>query len=283
MPAPLAPPNPSPLASIAVSSAPATIDPLFARTRTERLVSRQVYEPLIAPLGRPLGLGGTRRGPARLAASEGGGTLWSFQLRGGVRFADGQSLNADAVLANVDRWFDSGAAERILPELVAADSPAPGQVRLQLDQPVPDLPRRLDDPRLGMVSPAAIASRGARQIRSERAGSGPYVLVDRRAAGFALSLDPGWWGSVAGLGPGIERLEFTVAPRGRERLQMLTAGEVEIADGLRTGLAAELAGEPLVAMVRGAGEAVGISSAVRGLSSVGTDQPYSELWLTDLR
>ena len=39
-------------------------------------------------------------------------TEWTFTLRPGVKFTDGTPLNADAVVFNVNRWWDPAAPDR---------------------------------------------------------------------------------------------------------------------------------------------------------------------------
>lgn len=246
------------------------------------MLSRQVYEPLVSRVDPPFGVAGTRRGPARPLGSEAGGRLWRFQLRSGVSFHDGSRLNADAVIANADRWSATGLAARLLPELEAVDSPRPGEVRFQLAEPVIDLPRLLGDPRLGLVSPAEIPA-GAARVPVGADGTGPYELRERSATRLLLARSPEWWGEDAGLGPGINQLDFVLAPDDAARAEQLLADAVQIADDLGPDAAAAVEGRPLVATLSDGTITIGYSAALRGLSTVSPDQSFSELWLTTLR
>lgn len=276
-------PEPSALARIAFADPVSEIDPLFARSRSERLVSRQIFEPLVAGAASTLGEAGRRRGPARVAAVSAAGTLWRFQLRSGLRFQDGSPLNPDAVIANVERWLASGTAARELPELIAADSPRPGEVRFQLSRPVENLPARLDRPALGLVSEPAIAARGLRPVRRADAGAGPFELREREATRLLLVRSPEWWGLQLGLGPGVERLEFLVVPSDGGRADQLKVGVVDIADQLGTAAAASVEADPLLTAISGGGTVVGLSASVRGVDSTDASQSLASLWLTDLR
>lgn len=276
-------PQASPSAAIAVSEEVATVDPLFARTRSERLVSRQIHEPLSSVVRPPFEAGGRRRGPARPLSRSAASTLWEFELRPGVRFQDGTELDADAVLANVERWRTTGVAAELIPELVAADSPQPGRVRFQLDEPVDDLPRRLDDGRLGLVSPLAIGARGDRPVRPGPTGTGAFELREREREGLLLAQNGSWWGREADLGPGVERLEVVVTAGTGERLAQLEAGTVQIADELGAGAARGLGRDPLLSALRDGPTTMGLERSVRGISSTAADQPLSGLWLTMLR
>jgi peptide/nickel transport system substrate-binding protein len=270
-------------AAIAMADEVKSVDPLFARTRSEHLISRQIHEPLTAVLNPPFATTGRRRGPARPLGPSAGATLWEFELRPGVAFQDGSELNADAVLDNVERWQAAGAAAKLIPELVAADSPQPGRVRLQLDQPVEDLPERLDRGRLGLVSPLAIRARGTRPIRAGLTGTGAFELRERERGRLLLAQNADWWGREAGLGPGVERLEVLIEPADRERLAQLRAGAVQIGDELNAAAVRRLRNDPLLTSLEGGATAIGLERSVRGVETTRADQPLSGLWLTALR
>lgn len=276
-------PSPTPISLVALRSEVHHLDPLFVENRSEALVSRQIYDPLVAHLAPPLGASGGRRGPARPIGPEQGGRLWRFQLRPDARFQDGTDIDAEAVGANVQRWLTSGIAAQLLPELNAVDSPLPGEVRFQLSSPVPDLPRRLSDPRLGLVSPTVLLDSGLGEVADGAGGSGAYeprlITSDR----VLLSASGDWWGRAAGLGPGIARFEFTVAPSPLQRLGLLRDGVVEIAEDLSTHAQSLLARDPLLTSVEQDGRVTGASAAVRGLHGGVPVQPLSETWLTTLR
>lgn len=273
----------SPIVRIAVAGPVATLDPIYASNRTERLLSRQIYEPLVSRIDPPFGVSGARRGPARPLGSEDGGRLWRFQLRPEVAFHDGSRLNADAVIANFNRWVQTGVAELLLPELDAVDSPRPGEVRFQLSEPVADFPRRLGAARLGIVSPTELPASGVRRAPLGADGTGPYELRERSATRLLLVRTPEWWGEGAGLGPGINQLDFVLTPGDLGRAEQLDSGAVSIADDLGRSAAARLGDRPLVATISDGQVTIGYSAAVRGLRSVSADQSLSELWLTELR
>lgn len=276
-------PEPSALARIAFEDPVSEIDPIFARSRSERLVSRQIFGPLFARTASTLGQPGRRRGPARVSGVSASRTLWRFQLRSGLRFQDGSPFNPDAVIANVERWLASGTAARELPELIAADSPRPGEVRFQLSRAVENLPARLDRPALGLVSAPAITARGLRPVRRGDAGAGPFELREREATRLLLVRSPEWWGLGLGSGPGVERLEFLVVPSDGGRADQLKVGVVDIADQLGAAAAASVEADPLLTTVSGGGTVVGLSASVRGVESTNPSQSLASLWLTDLR
>ena len=198
-------------------------------------------------------------------------------------FQDGSPLNAEAVIENFKRWVNTGVAAEILPELTAVDAPQPGQVRFQLSEPVPDLPRRLADPRLGLVSLEAIEAAGSGPLAAGPSGTGPYEYRERQGTRLLLVRSVDWWGTGVGLGPGINQLDFVFVDGGVARLDQLAAGDVRIADDLGPAAVRLLEHRPLLASVSDGRVTVGFSAAVRGLSTASPDQSLSELWLTELR
>lgn len=276
------PPEPSGIARIAVGGPVGNLDPVTARSRSERLISRQIHEPLVSRLRPPFGVPGLRRGPARTLGSARGDREWRFELRSEVSFHDGAPLDGEAVIANWERWQREGLAARLLPEVEAVFSPRPGEVRFRLGAPVPDFPLRLGDPRLGLVSPQRLGGSGGGEALLA-AGTGPYELRERSSTRALLTAYPEWWGEGAGLGPGILQLDFVITPAPERRLAALLDSDVVIADELGPASVSVLEREPLVTALADGPEVVGLSTMVRGLDSAAIDEPLSQVWLTELR
>ncbi|NGO79904.1 ABC transporter substrate-binding protein [Streptomyces sp. YC504] len=82
---------------------PASLDPALASDGESFRVTRQAFEALLEhePGGSKL-VGGL----AEKWSSNPEGTVWTFNLRQGVKFHDGEAFNAAAVCANYDHWFN---------------------------------------------------------------------------------------------------------------------------------------------------------------------------------
>lgn len=263
---------------IALADEVGTIDPLFASTRAERLVARQIYEPLVAMQSGPFQ--GTRRlrGIARSLEPRRGATLWIAHLRAGVSFSDGTRLDADAVKANAARWIAAGA----VPGLGFVDSPRPGLVRFFAERPLPDLERTLARAELGLVAPAAIAAAGEGAVHRPRSGAGPFELRERDGGDVLLARNSTWWGTPLGLGPGVDQVELLVAEDAPQRAEQLEAGEIQVADELRASVADAIGADPLLVTLAGRSAILGVACSVRGLDTAAADQPLADVWLTDL-
>jgi peptide/nickel transport system substrate-binding protein len=269
----------------ALPGLPESLDPLAAEGRAAMTVVRQLYEPLIAKLAGPYGQSSPQPGLALTARPSRDRTVWRLTLRPGVRFQDGTPFNAAAVLANSRRWQGDPVGQTLLPDLFAVDAPRPDEVRFLLDEPVPDLPSRLADPRLGIVSPRALAGGQGESFQQAlpRAGTGPFRAGPEGPGRLMLARFEGWWGSPIGLGPSLDGVTFVVAPRPSQRLRMLKDGSVQVADPLdRAGLRAADR-DPLLTTLGGRSRGVGAEGSVRGIESARSVPVLSGVWLTDLR
>ena len=260
------------------------LDPLLASSHDEQLVTRQIHEPLVASLVPAFGEGRRSRGLAISWRSSPDDEIWSVQLRKGIRFQDGEPLNSSAVLANAERWRTLPQGRALLPELVAADAPRPDLVRFILATPVPDFPRRLASPRLGIVSPGSLrphSGTGAELTSAERSGTGPFELREGGPAGSVLvAANTSWWGTRVGLGPALDQVEFEVEPSAARRLALLSAGEVQVASDLAPDVIADLRRDPLLTYLRGRDTVLGMERSVRGIQSATAIEPLSDVWLT---
>ena len=264
-----------------------SLDPLFADTPGEQLLTRQIHEPLISRLVGPFD--DTRRvaGLAQSARPSSDATVWRLRLRPGVRFGDGTPFNAAAVLDNVERWRSSLVAQEIIGSPLA-DAPRPDLVRFILAAPDRDFGRRLASPRLGIVSPQAIAGAAGGALAPGEAGdsgTGAFELRERSAESLLLAVNGDWWGSDRGLGPGLDQLEFKVVPDAGERLAMLADGAVQVASDLAPAELRQVRANPLLTAVSSGGDAglgLGVERSIRGISADDPAPPLNGVWRTGI-
>ncbi len=269
----------------AVAALPADLDPLGARTLAAETVSRQIFEPLTASLDGPYGRRRNVPGETLKSTHSGDFRVWTMRLRPGVRFQDGRLLDASAVLANASRWRASPVGQALLPGFVAADGPRPDLVRFVFSEPITDLPSRLSDPRLGLVSPDALQPSivGSSLVRAKQAGAGPFELVARHGRALLLRRNRGWWGSRGGLGPALDSIQFRVAVSPAERLALLRGDSVRVASQIGEAAARRLRHDPLLTVVGSASpNAIGLERSVRGIDGW-RPSSLSSVWLTDVR
>jgi peptide/nickel transport system substrate-binding protein len=155
-------------------------------------------------------------------------TLWRFELRPGVRYADGKQFDARAVVQVID-WLisKSGRSTVIGNELrgiVAARAVAPLTVEIQTGEPDPILPKRM----VGafMVEPQAWASLGPDGFALQPVGTGPFLLEqwDQRARRAYARLNPHAWRKA-----NFARMQFVELPEAAVRTQALLSRDVDLA------------------------------------------------------
>lgn len=258
-----------------------TLDPLYVGDRAERLAARQVHEPLLTRQSGPFDQATRRPGLVRTFKPQANDTIWTAELRRGVRFQSGESFDSDAVKANVERW--QAVVPELLPDLIAPDSPRPGVVRFLLSKPSPEFPKLLADARLGIAAPNAIAGLGDEPLAPGPTGTGPFEFRERTPESVLLVRNPAWWGAGLGLGPGLDQIELERVDTPKARATELVAGTIEVATGLRGEAARRVARAPLLSTVSGDGTTIGIERSVRGISSADDEQSLADVWLTDLR
>ncbi len=277
-------PAPRGTMTIAVPTRPHALDPLSASSPVDRLVSRQLFEPLVERLTGPYGDVRHLAGLALSVRPAAGRTLWRIRLRSRVRFQDGSPLDASAVAANAERWRTSPTGQALIPGLVAADAPRPDLVRLIGDQPMRGVRRALASPRLGIVSPRELSTSsgaGARITRTVRAGSGPFELRPGGGGAQVLARNTRWWGTAHGLGPALDQIELRIVPAARARLTLLRRGDVEAAWGLSQAAARRVRRDPLLTSLIGPDtSSIGLERSVRGIASTAAIPLLSEVWLT---
>ena len=179
-------------------------------------------------------------------------TEWTFFLRQGVKFTDGTSFNADAVLFNVNRWWDPAAAAGAKAQnktftswqfifgafkgdqdslLRGVRKDGPYKVTFVLSRPFNPFPEALATPFFGMASPAAVTRAGA-QYGTPAAlpvGTGPF-RIQSWATGNRITYTPnaGYWGDKAAYDQLV--LRFIKDPSAR--LNELRAGGIDFTSDL---------------------------------------------------
>lgn len=269
----------------ALAERPSSLDPLFADSPAEQLVTRQIHEPLISRLVGPFD--DTRRvaGLALSARPSSDATVWRLRLRPGVRFGDGTPFNAAAVLDNAERWRSSLVVQDLLGAPLA-DAPRPDLVRFILAEPDPEFDQRLASPRLGIVSPKAIAAAAGGALEPREAGesgTGAFELRERSADSLLLAVNGDWWGSDLDLGPGLDQLEFRVVPDPADRLSMLADGSAQVAGDLEPPQLREVRANPLLTVISEAGApSLGIERSIRGIPVADPTPPLNGVWRTGI-
>ena len=258
------------------------LDPLFARTDAEQLVSRQIHEPLVARLSGPFDSARQVSGLALSVLPSSDATVWRLRLRPGVSFADGAPFNAGAVLANVQRWRAYAGGRALLGDALV-DAPRPDLVRFILPAPDPRFDLRLASPRLGVVSPRALATAGDTELQAAEltdTGTGPFELRERAPDRLLVARSTEWWGADRGLGPGVDQLEFRVVPARADRLAELRDGTIQVASDLGRSRLARAQRDPLLTTLGQGAGGLAIERSIRGIPAGEPAPPLNGVWQT---
>jgi peptide/nickel transport system substrate-binding protein len=213
------------------------LDPRTMDTQEAYIAAANIYDCLVM---YDLGATTIRPGLAESWEITDDGRTYTFKLRQGVSFHDGDPFNADAVVT----WFNSikeGApgsqfdASR-MPYIEdfytvwidAVEKVDDFTVQMILPEPYSPLLANLAIPKASMISPSAIA-KGLDELAVNPSGTGPFKLARpedwTRDSQLVLEANPEYWGGA----PKVQQLIFKVVPEASTRLQQVETGEIDIA------------------------------------------------------
>jgi len=155
--------------------------------------------------------------------------VWTLTLRTGVRFHDGASLDADAVVGNLEHL----RRERAFPG--RADRVGPHVVQITLDRPNAALLSTLSQPFFAIQSPRRLQGPGSELP----VGTGPFRLASARSGLVELTaFDEHWAGA-----PRVRRLLFRRFPDEGALARALVSGEADVSSAIGPSRAAALRGD----------------------------------------
>ncbi len=167
------------------------------------------------------------------------GLTYTFVLRGGARFHNGEPVTAADVKFSFERY--RGVANKLLKGRVAAvEVVDPQTVRFRLKQPWPDFLTFYATPATGaawIVPKKYVESVGDEGFKKAPVGAGPYRFVSfKPGVELVLEANEQYWRKP----PSIKRLVLRSVPDDTTRLAMLKRGEADIVYSLRGVLGEEV-------------------------------------------
>ncbi|MFT4190063.1 MAG: ABC transporter substrate-binding protein [Comamonas sp.] len=148
---------------------------------------------------------------------------YTFKLRQGVTFHNGEPFNAQAVKFSFERAAAPDSVNKdkaIFANIERIDTPDAATVVLALRQPNPDLPLLLGQGTAIIVEPKSAATNGVRPV-----GTGPYTFANW-ARGASLTLAK-WDGYRNAAGVKIARVTFRFISDQAASVAALLAGDVD--------------------------------------------------------
>jgi peptide/nickel transport system substrate-binding protein len=183
--------------------------------------------------------------------------VWTFTLRRGVAFHDGEPFNADTVLFNLDRFFRKNldkwglkdvpaatAFEKIYPFVTRWEKVDDWTVRILTSEPSPTLWDFIG--REPMVPKAWTIKNGVEALNERPLGTGPWRVVDwKRHDHMTFERNEMYWGPR----PPLKRMRFAVIPEAAARIAALRAGQVALIEAVPPLDAGVLARDPALRVV----------------------------------
>ncbi len=205
--------------TVAQDAPPSTFDPAKAALGTEFRVARNTCEPLvyydknykIQPL------------LASSWQSSSDNRKWSFTVRKGVKFHDGQPWDSTAMRKNFEYYAANagGLQALLLPKFLTLDDSDPSVLHVVFGNPAPDLLRSATI--LYMVSPAVLA-KGPSVVATAPVGTGPFVLGQSTQQGTEIVAAPSYWGK----GPYFQSIFMETVAETAAKLNGLKAGDLDM-------------------------------------------------------
>jgi peptide/nickel transport system substrate-binding protein len=152
---------------------------------------------------------------------------WRFKLRQGVKFSNGETFTADAVVARVKDLTNPAAPGRCLAEfgaLTSAQKVDDYTVDIISSEADPILPVRLL--RLGIPAPKWLETSSPDVLTTSAVGSGPYLLTEwQRGMQLLFKANPNYWGNPK---PTIAEVKLLGRTEQAVRGNMVQAGEAQL-------------------------------------------------------
>ncbi|MFN3256514.1 MAG: ABC transporter substrate-binding protein [Ilumatobacter sp.] len=169
------------------------------------------------------------------------GLSYTFTLRDGVSFHNGEALDSSHVKFSLERIIDpetAAVSQSVLAIIDSIDTPDAQTVVLNLTEPSgPLLSDLAQQGRAAIMHPDAVGDDG--QI-VEHIGTGPFTFVSYSAADrLVLDANADYWDGA----PQLEGLEVRILPDATARLSALASGELDFAWNLPAEDAESLASD----------------------------------------
>jgi peptide/nickel transport system substrate-binding protein len=213
------------------------LDPRQTDTQEGYIVASNVYDCLVL---YDLGATTIRPGLAESWEISDDGLVYTFNLRQGVSFHDGEPFNAESVVTwynsvdeeAPDNQYDATRMPYIKDFIVnwvdTVEAVDEFTVRMTLPAPYAPLLANLAIPIAGIISPTAIAQ-GLDHVQVNPSGTGAFRLASTddwtRDSQLVLQANPDYWGGA----PKVDQFILRVIPESSTRLQQVETGEIDIA------------------------------------------------------
>lgn len=162
------------------------------------------------------------------------GLQYTFSLRDGVKFSNGDPLTASDVVFSFERMLDPqnpGAqygpfpfGDFFLGDIAKVEAPSPNQVVITLKSPDGAFLSTLTTPTAEVVDKTT-ALKDGKNFAMQGGGTGPFMLKSwQRGVDLQLVPNPNYWGNK----PKLSEIDWTPITQQEERAQNLQSGSVQM-------------------------------------------------------
>ncbi|MCL5108972.1 MAG: ABC transporter substrate-binding protein, partial [Chloroflexi bacterium] len=209
--------------TVAIGVDPDSMDPVGQTTTTVQNIVDYICEPLVR-------LGEDAKLYPHLAESwqpSSDGLSYTFKLRQGVKFTDGQAFNAEAVKLSWDRALNPDmkmplrGVMSVVKQVTAVDA---NTVKFDLKNQYGPFISAMTQTAFGIVSPNT-AKNFPKTWNDEPVGTGPYKWKSRtKGADLILERNEDYWGKK----PYYKTAAFKIVPEGATRESLILANQADI-------------------------------------------------------
>lgn len=208
------------------------------------------------------------------------GLTWTFHIREGVKWSDGEDLTAEDIAFTYNRILDGGPESASWGSYLASvdkiTAPDEKTVVLELAEPNAVLPL-LPMP----IIPEHVWSKlTEKQVKSyaneppDVVGSGPFRIVEGSAGGstFRFEANPDYWGGAAN----IDEIVFRIFKAEDTAIQALKKGEIDFVEGISGNQVKALDGEDGITSIMGDSPGFDEIAFNTGSVDLETDKPMGD-------
>ena len=201
-----------------------SLDPIVANESSSGLAIRQIFSQLLVE-----GEDGQSVVPEAAAGYEmsDDGLTYTFNLREGLTFSDGNPVTAEDVVFSLQRWTSEGSRWAWLaPQTESITALDGATVEIVLQAPAPSLTANLAGGWASIVPKALVEGQGE-AFWDNPVGSGPFMVKEWvRGERINLVANPHYWDTDR---PYLEEVEIEAAGDDNNRMLKFRAGEYDIA------------------------------------------------------
>jgi nickel transport system substrate-binding protein len=160
------------------------------------------------------------------------GRTYTFKIREGVRFSDGEVCDAAAIKANFDAVLENRERHtwlEMMQLLESVEAPDKSTIRIRLSAPYYPMMTELAVTRpFAMISPKSMKNGSTKNGVESYVGTGPYKLTDFVRDEYAVfEVNELYWGKQ----PDIKKITVKVIPDNQTRILALEKGEIDLIYG----------------------------------------------------